>query len=350
MNATAAAIAQLTAKGRETMEAIGLQELSFFDEGVVEGSGSWGGSISGDMGHHSSGVINRLRDMGLFRSEDVGDYDLWWTLTELGAAVANELVRPTQTEELPLELDNTNTNTNTNQEEGTDMGSTTEFAVSTSRDGSTKIHKMTCKKQPQNAVPAATVEAFEDAVPASCCKPKFTEYVAELRAQVRAEHEAKAKAKAKAKARAAKPAKPAPADAKTDERSDYVTVTVAWTPNVAKLFFRALAKEGTRDICEEVGVEHKSNETHQRVELTGDPVLVAALAELLPGWWDGMNEELRTWRKTSPEYKAFNLRDKQGAKDAFQAEQDQLRQMCRKLAGWILAHDGEFPTQRVWVL
>lgn len=308
MNTTAAAIAQLTAKGRETMEAIGLRKLSFFDEGIVAGSGSWGGNLAGEMGHKSSGVINRLRDMGLFETDDVEDDDMWWTLTELGAAVANELARPTQTEELPLELD-------TNKE-GTDMNST-EFAVSTSRDGSTKIHKTTCKKQPKNTIPATSAAWFDEATPASCCKPKFEAYAADLKA------------------------------AEKQAQDEPVTVTVAWTPNTAKLFFRALAKDGTRTIAEALGVEHKSNESRLQVILTGDALVVAELAEMLPNWWDGMNEDLRLWR-TTLEYKSFNLQDKQGAKDAFQAEQDLLRQMSRKLAGWLLANDGEITNQRVW--
>lgn len=189
------------------------------------------------------------------------------------------------------------------------------FAISTSRDGSRRIHKLACKKQPRNSIPADSMEMFDSATPASCCKPKTEGYLWEMRVA----QELRDKSKAK----------PATAP-KRDEHS--VTVTVAWTPNVAKLFFRALAKDGTRTIAEAAGVEHKSNEVHQRVELTGDPATVAALAERLPAWWDSCNEELREWRKTSPDYKAHNLQTKDGAKAAFLAEQDLLRQMCADVA------------------
>ena len=204
------------------------------------------------------------------------------------------------------------------------------FAVSTGRDGTRRVHKATCKKQPANSVPATPIEMFQDTasclVGASCCKPKFEEHFREIREAQKME----AKAAKKTTPKATKKVSSAPAPEEAD--SNHVTVTVAWTPNVAKLFFRALAKDGTRTICDAVGVEHKSNETHQRVELTGDPATVAMLAERLPFWWDSCNEELRAWRKTSPDYKAFDLRTKDGAKAAFLAEQDLLRQMCADVA------------------
>lgn len=91
-NTTTQTIGLLTAKGLETMKAIGNQELSFFDDGVVAGSGIWGSNLSEEMGHASSGVINRLKALGLFEhvadEEDAGG---WWTLTALGADVANAL-------------------------------------------------------------------------------------------------------------------------------------------------------------------------------------------------------------------------------------------------------------------
>ena len=87
-------INSLTAKGRETMTAIGKGELTFFDEGIVEHSGSWGSALTEEMGHKSSGVLNRLRDMGLlYNTPDDSDIDAgdWWALTALGAEVAQHL-------------------------------------------------------------------------------------------------------------------------------------------------------------------------------------------------------------------------------------------------------------------
>lgn len=86
-------VSQLTAKGRETMMAIGNGELSFFDGGVVEMSGIWGECLVSEMGHKSSGVVNRLKDMGLFTAHDYDhdDAGMWWQLTSLGADVANYL-------------------------------------------------------------------------------------------------------------------------------------------------------------------------------------------------------------------------------------------------------------------
>lgn len=90
-NITAAEIVTtLTAKGTETMKAVGLGQLSFFDDGVVEGSGIWGEILTAEMSHKSSGVLNRLKDLDLWEtSEDfeanAGD---WWALTALGAEVA----------------------------------------------------------------------------------------------------------------------------------------------------------------------------------------------------------------------------------------------------------------------
>lgn len=88
-----AAIAGLTKAGRATMLAVGRGQLSYFDEGIIEGSGIWGECLTGEMGHKSSGVVNRLAKVGLWdvtidrESQD----GAWWSLTALGAAVANHL-------------------------------------------------------------------------------------------------------------------------------------------------------------------------------------------------------------------------------------------------------------------
>lgn len=89
-----ATIAKLTAKGRETMLAVGQHKLSFFDEGIVEGGGIWGENLTGELGHKSSGVINRLQKLGLWETSNNGPDGMWWSLTALGAAVANVLAAP----------------------------------------------------------------------------------------------------------------------------------------------------------------------------------------------------------------------------------------------------------------
>lgn len=90
-----AVVAQLTEKGRDAMNSIGRGWVSFFDNGIVEGSGIWGECLTADLGLKSSGVINRLRDLGLFVAYDTKDDDyasgMWWDLTALGADVANYL-------------------------------------------------------------------------------------------------------------------------------------------------------------------------------------------------------------------------------------------------------------------
>jgi hypothetical protein len=90
-------IDSLTAKGRETMTAVGNWTGSFFDEGCVTGSGIWGSIFVQEMGQKSSGVINRLRDLGLFEvtPDQEGEAGDWWSLTSLGVDVARALVLAT---------------------------------------------------------------------------------------------------------------------------------------------------------------------------------------------------------------------------------------------------------------
>lgn len=87
------AITQLTAKGRETMDAVGRGWTSFFDNGICEYSGIWGDNLTGELGHKSSGVINQLVKLGLFYVSPMQDDDPsnWYSLTKLGADVANYL-------------------------------------------------------------------------------------------------------------------------------------------------------------------------------------------------------------------------------------------------------------------
>jgi hypothetical protein len=102
-----AVVSQLTAKGEETMKAVGNHELSFFDGGIVEHEGIWGECLVSEMGHKSSGVINRLRDLGLWDATDQGSDDadagMWWSLTALGADVANYLAGGLEAEPTPAE-------------------------------------------------------------------------------------------------------------------------------------------------------------------------------------------------------------------------------------------------------
>jgi hypothetical protein len=88
------AIADLTKLGRTLMEGIGRGRFSFFDDGVVEGSGIWGEILGGEFGETKNigGVIGRLVKAGLLLSQETGEQGgSWVTLTALGAAVANQL-------------------------------------------------------------------------------------------------------------------------------------------------------------------------------------------------------------------------------------------------------------------
>lgn len=89
-----AVVERLTPKAREAMTAIGDHRTSYFDDGIVEYSGIPGEYLVSELGHKSAGVriLNRLRDMGLLEhnaENDVGPD--WWSLTSLGADVANYL-------------------------------------------------------------------------------------------------------------------------------------------------------------------------------------------------------------------------------------------------------------------
>lgn len=96
-----AAIAGLTASGKEFMTAVGMKRFDFFDEGIVAGSGNWGenmswqyASIAGKSARSVSGVMARLSTIGLwdvYLDGERGSDGNWWSLTELGAAVAVRL-------------------------------------------------------------------------------------------------------------------------------------------------------------------------------------------------------------------------------------------------------------------
>ena len=91
-----AVVSKMTVKGLDAMKAIGNHETSFFDNGIVAGSGIWGECLVDELGHKSSGVVNQLEKLGLFTSYDnsdsgSADAGKWWELTALGADVANYL-------------------------------------------------------------------------------------------------------------------------------------------------------------------------------------------------------------------------------------------------------------------
>lgn len=107
----AAIAATLTPKGREFMRAVGAREFSFFDNGIVEGSGCWSSILSGEhfaSPRSASGVMGATAKAGLWTvSEHEGDgpdAGAWWNLTAAGAAVALHLAgkeAPEQPESAP---------------------------------------------------------------------------------------------------------------------------------------------------------------------------------------------------------------------------------------------------------
>jgi hypothetical protein len=96
---TAVAIAALTPAGKEFMLAVGMKRFDFFDEGIAAGSGNWGEGMSWQFAAMTDrkprsvpGIMSRLSVSGLW-TISAGDPDQgnWWSLTELGAAVALKL-------------------------------------------------------------------------------------------------------------------------------------------------------------------------------------------------------------------------------------------------------------------
>jgi hypothetical protein len=92
----AAIAATLTPKGQEFMQAVGLGQFSFFDEGIVENSGAWGSVLSGEgfaSVRSASGIMNATKKAGLWHhcpasAQDGPEAGGWWSLTAEGAAVA----------------------------------------------------------------------------------------------------------------------------------------------------------------------------------------------------------------------------------------------------------------------
>ena len=121
-------------------------------------------------------------------------------------------------------------------------------------------------------------------------------------------------------------------------------VAVVWPERVAKLFFRALGRDGADILATAYGLTRQANQTKLTLTISGDPEKAAWLAEQLPTLFVDANESLKQWRKTSPNYKQHSLATTEGRRDAFAAEQDYLRDFCRAVAGTFtpdqLASDG----------
>ena len=106
---TAAAVAydSLTAKGQELMAVIGNWSGSFFDDGIVEGSGAWGeviaqeGCVTATV-KGMAGVLTGTKKAGIWNvtPAEQGDDSDFWYLTALGAEVALHAAAQGSTPEL----------------------------------------------------------------------------------------------------------------------------------------------------------------------------------------------------------------------------------------------------------
>ena len=133
--------------------------------------------------------------------------------------------------------------------------------------------------------------------------------------------------------------------ADADEVSLSGPFAVVWPEGVARLFWRALAKDGAAILAEAHGLTRKSNESKGELLIVGPPNMAAyTLAEQMTDIFTAAEASLKQWRKTSPNYKQHGLKTADGRRDAFQAEQDYLRGFCWAVAGTftqdMLASDG----------
>lgn len=139
---------------------------------------------------------------------------------------------------------------------------------------------------------------------------------------------------------------------------DVATFRVFWPETVARLFWKALAKDGAKILADAYGLERVSNESRGLLEVKGKLKDALWFSDRLPGLFASANNALKLWRKTSPEYKAHDLRTNEGRKTAFIAEQNFLRTFCYTVAG-IYPDDMKAPgfaegltfleSQEVWV-
>lgn len=140
------------------------------------------------------------------------------------------------------------------------------------------------------------------------------------------------------------PAEPDEVVAEQDEAPVSEPIPVVWPESVAKLFFRALGRDGANILANAHGLARQCNQAKLTLTITGDPDKAAWLADSLPTLFHDANEHLKQWRKTSPNYKRHSLATTEGRRDAYTAEQDYLRGFCWAVAGTftndMLASDG----------
>ena len=93
---------ELTWRGKNVMRRIGSDRITYFFDGIVEGSGIWFERLSwetasgsfmtvGKSQRSTAAVINQLIRAGMFKSEEDPNEGLWLYLTRKGAAVAQFL-------------------------------------------------------------------------------------------------------------------------------------------------------------------------------------------------------------------------------------------------------------------
>lgn len=111
------------------------------------------------------------------------------------------------------------------------------------------------------------------------------------------------------------------------------TFAVEWPESVARLFFRALAKDGTGYLVEARGLTRFTNNSQMLLTITGDDDKAMATAATLPLLFADANESLKQWRKTNDNYRRFLPLTKATASPTFRSEQDYLREFCRAVAG-----------------
>jgi hypothetical protein len=98
-DAVAGVYNSLTAKGQHFMRLVGTHFFDFFDGGIAEHEGNWGSNMAGQAygtigvkETSMAGIMNGTLKAGLWTTteddQDAGN-GLWWSLTKLGAAVAN---------------------------------------------------------------------------------------------------------------------------------------------------------------------------------------------------------------------------------------------------------------------
>lgn len=87
---TEQAVEELDGRGYLIMNAIARYEIGFFDmDGLLEGSGSWEEFIV-EIVSINPEALHKLERQGILESSEK-ESERWWSLTALGAKVAQEL-------------------------------------------------------------------------------------------------------------------------------------------------------------------------------------------------------------------------------------------------------------------